>query len=124
MVGQKFGRCRHTISPAPNLSTPPESAVVIAATSSCGVIAGVCNTSRFCAAAEFHRFERIGIVYQRNLTFLVCGLFRPLMLPNSTLVVLKNAGHFSMLEKPVEFNRILSAFLSQHSGQSGDFRSR
>jgi 3-oxoadipate enol-lactonase len=45
-------------------------------------------------------------------------------IPNSTLVVFKNAGHFSMLEKPVEFNRILSAFLSQHSGQSGDFRSR
>lgn len=37
-------------------------------------------------------------------------------IPNSTLVVIKNAGHFSMLEQPVEFNRTLRAFLKQHSG--------
>jgi pimeloyl-ACP methyl ester carboxylesterase len=37
-------------------------------------------------------------------------------IPNSKLVVIKNAGHFSMLEEPVEFNRTLRAFLKQHSG--------
>lgn len=34
-------------------------------------------------------------------------------IPNSTLVVIENAGHFSMLERPVEFNRALRGFLDQ-----------
>jgi pimeloyl-ACP methyl ester carboxylesterase len=35
-------------------------------------------------------------------------------IPNSTLVVIEKAGHFSMLERPVEFNRVLRGFLDQH----------
>lgn len=35
-------------------------------------------------------------------------------IPNSKLVVIEKAGHFSMLERPVEFNRVLRGFLDQH----------
>jgi pimeloyl-ACP methyl ester carboxylesterase len=35
-------------------------------------------------------------------------------IPNSKLVVIEKAGHFSMLERPVEFNRALRGFLDQH----------
>ena len=35
-------------------------------------------------------------------------------IPNSKFVVIERAGHFSMLERPVEFNRALRGFLDQH----------
>jgi 3-oxoadipate enol-lactonase len=35
-------------------------------------------------------------------------------IPNSTLVVIEQAGHFPMLERPFEFNRVLREFLAQH----------
>ena len=36
-------------------------------------------------------------------------------IPNSTLVVIEQSGHFPMLERPVEFNRVLCDFLDQHA---------
>jgi len=33
------------------------------------------------------------------------------LIPNSGLVVLKNAGHFSFLDKPFETNAIIESFL-------------
>lgn len=41
-------------------------------------------------------------------------------IPNSTLVVIENAGHFPMLERPQEFNRVLHTFLDQHGSRGGE----
>jgi pimeloyl-ACP methyl ester carboxylesterase len=38
-------------------------------------------------------------------------------IPNSTLIVIENAGHFPMVEQPGEFNRTLRGFLGQHAKQ-------
>lgn len=41
-------------------------------------------------------------------------------IPNSTLAVIENAGHFPMLEQPIEFNRALRVFLDQHASPSNN----
>jgi 3-oxoadipate enol-lactonase len=39
-------------------------------------------------------------------------------IPNSMLTVIEEAGHFPMLERPREFNRVLRTFLDQHTSVS------
>jgi 3-oxoadipate enol-lactonase len=41
-------------------------------------------------------------------------------IPNSTLTVIENAGHFPMLEQPIEFNRALRVFLEEHASPSNN----
>jgi pimeloyl-ACP methyl ester carboxylesterase len=36
-------------------------------------------------------------------------------IPDSMFVVIEHAGHFPMLERPLEFNRVLRTFLDQHA---------
>jgi 3-oxoadipate enol-lactonase len=36
-------------------------------------------------------------------------------IPNSKLVVVEKAGHFPMLEQPLEFNRALRGFLEKYA---------
>lgn len=79
----------------------------------------------FLACDTFDAMEEISAI--RVPTLVVCGegdrltpvkyaRFLHQRIPGAMLATIPAAGHMVMLEKPVEFNRILTAFLEEHLG--------
>ena len=81
----------------------------------------------FLACDAFDVMREVSAI--RVPTLVVCGgddrltpvkyaRFLQQAIPGATLATIPGAGHMVMLEKPVEFNRILTAFLKEHLGTS------
>jgi len=81
----------------------------------------------FLACDAFDVMREVSAI--RVPTLVVCGeddrltpvkyaRFLQQTIPGARLATIPGAGHMVMLEKPVEFNRILTAFLAEHLGSS------
>ncbi len=82
----------------------------------------------FLACDAFDAMEEVSAI--RVPTLVICGegdrltpvkyaRFLHQEISGATLATIPAAGHMVMLEKPVEFNRVLTAFLDEHLGSSG-----